>query len=406
MPEVRRLSRGMIGHYTTSLDIGGAQAMLAKLVKHAHACADSLDHAVVSLLSPGIFAPLDEECSIYSVDMVRRPLPTPLALLRLLRITNRISPDLLQGWMYHGNVAASLAATSRPRHTPVIWNVRHSLADPANESRSTRALLKISARLSRQVTAIIYNSRTAARQHEAVGFDGNKAVHIPNGFDCTLYRPDPSRRAVLAKHFAIPEQRICVAMVARCHPMKDHQLLVEATARAIEAGHDLHLLLVGPGFERPPASLRTALAQLAADRITISGGRTDVAEWLPGVDILALSSAWGEAFPNILGEAMACGVPCIATDVGDSGWIMGPSGIVVPPRDPSAFAAAIMQLSSESKDERRRRGMAARARIQDAFELEHISRQYRRLYLSILRGKESVSDLSPMQPANVRVAAQ
>lgn len=380
--------------------------MLGKLVAHAHACADTLDHAVVSLLSPGVFAPLDGVCSIYSVDMDRRPLASPLALLRLLRITNRISPDLLQGWMYHGNIAASVAAIMRPRHTPVLWNIRHSLADPANESRSTRALLKISARLSSQVTAIIYNSRTAARQHEAVGFDANKAVHIPNGFDCAVYCPDPSRRALLAAQFAIPEGRICVAMVARCHPMKDHRLLVEAIAQAIDAGHDLHLLLVGPGLESPPAPLRTALASLAADRVTLSGGRTDVAEWLPGIDILALSSAWGEAFPNILGEAMACGVPCIATDVGDSGWIMGTSGIVVPPRNPQAFAAAVIQLCSESEDERRQRGKAARARIQAEFDLEEISRRYRRLYLSILRGKASAFDLTPTQSTHVQAAAQ
>ncbi len=400
-----RPSRGTIAHVTTSLDIGGAQAMLAKLVTKAHLQHDGLAHLLVSLLPPGAFTPLASECSVYSLGMTRGRLPGPAATMRLLRIINRVRPDILQGWMYHGNLAASLVAMIRPGWTPVVWNVRHSLADPAVESRATRALLSVSARLSSRTVAILYNSQTAARQHEAYGFDAAKSVHIPNGFNCDLYKPDATRRRLLSDRFGIPDGRVCIAMIGRCHPMKDYALLVEATARAISEGQNLHLLLVGPGLETAPGALRSRInTLLSRDRVTISGARTDIAEWLPGVDIFALSSAWGEAFPNVLGEAMACGVPCIATDVGDSGWVIGDSGIVVPPRDAEAFAAAITRLCECGGHERRQRGRAARARIEENFELGEIADRYRQLYLSILRGKRAFSQF-PSHPGGHRQAA-
>src|SRR5262249_46652027 len=152
--------------------------------------------------APGVLTPTDEDsrCPIYSLNM-RRALPNPVALVRLLRITGRQQPDLIQGWMYHGNVAASLAGLSLGRAVPILWNVRHSLADPTLESRSTRALLALSARLSSGTAAIIYNSHASARQHEAIGFDCQRSAYVPNGFDSLRYRPDPGRRAYLRQLF-------------------------------------------------------------------------------------------------------------------------------------------------------------------------------------------------------------
>src|SRR5690606_21734527 len=144
-------------------------------------------------------------------------LPSVMGLLRLVRIANHRRPDVLQGWMYHGNLAASLSAWVGARTLPVIWNVRHSLADPRVERRSTRALLALSARLSRRTAAIVYTSRTSAREHERVVFAPEPAVHVPNGCDCKLFRPDPARRELLRRQFGIGAEGVLVGMVARCH---------------------------------------------------------------------------------------------------------------------------------------------------------------------------------------------
>lgn len=378
---------GLVQHVTTSLDVGGAQAMLVKLVEAGVAKRKCARPAVLSLTRPGTLAPRlrDTGCPTYTLGM-SRGFPGPVATLRLLRITAMLRPDILQGWMYHGNLAASVAGLAAGRKVPVFWNVRHSLADPSVEKRSSRALFALSARLSRSVHGIIYNSRVAAQEHAAIGFDPARAIHIPNGFDLSRYHPDPAARARLRMLFDLPGDGILVGMVARNHPMKDHAMLVHAIARARAAGHDLRLLLVGTGMDRPDAALRQAIAAcLPPEAVTLVGERTDIAEWLPGLDLLALSSAWGEAFPNILGEAMACGVPCIATDVGDSAWVLGEGGLIVPPRDAEAMGAALERIAALDGDARRSLGAVGRARAIAHFDINDIAVQYRRLYASAVQ---------------------
>jgi glycosyltransferase involved in cell wall biosynthesis len=374
-----------IEHITTSLDMGGAQAMLVKLIEAGAGC-DRNVSSVMSLMRPGVMLPALREagCPVYSLDM-RRGLVGPLGVLRLLRVTARVSPDVIQGWMYHGNLAASVAGFAQGPQVPVVWNVRHSLSDPKLETRMTQRLLALSARMSRSVAAIIYNSHAAAREHEAIGFASGRATYIPNGFDCDYYKPDPDRRAHLRTLFGIPEDALVVALVARLHPMKDHAMLVSAVARARAAGCKLHLLMVGTGLDNPPPALANLIAEaLPEDSVTLASERTDVADWLPGVDILALSSAWGEAFPNILGEAMACGIPCVATDIGDCKSILGETGLTVPARNVEAMAAALGLVTALGEAGRATMGAAARERVVSLFELRQVVLQYRRLYAAVL----------------------
>lgn len=383
----------LVAHFTTSLDMGGSQTMLAKLVEISAGKSRHPRHAVVSLTPPGVLAGRIQACGCPVYDLaMKRGLPTARSLLRLLRITGSLSPDLVQGWMYHGNVAASIAgAVAR---APVVWNVRHSLNQLSCESRTTRAILAFSARLARHTAAIVYNSRAAAAEHEAIGFSRERTVVIPNGFDCTRFSPDHSRRMDARKLFGIADGPTLVCMAARLHPMKDHAMLVEAVGRARRAGHDLHLLLVGTSLDAPPPALARMIGEmLPADRVTLIGERTDLSDWLASVDIVALPSAWGEAFPNILGEAMACGVPCVATAVGDSEWIVAQGGIVVPPRDPGAMAHALAEFDGLGPDARRQIGAIGRARVVEHFSLDQVGHQYRRLYERLLSDPAEIKPL-------------
>lgn len=370
-------------HIITGVNVGGAETMLAKLLE---AGGDTARSVVLSMLTPG---PVGRRMISRGVRVetlgMHTGIPSPVAFARLVATTSRIRPTLIQGWMYHGNLAATAAARLRPR-LPLVWNIRHSVADLANEKPMSRTVIRMGAALSRVPDAIVYNSKVAVGQHAALGYANERSTVIPNGFDCTLFRPSPAAAARLRQVFSIVHGGIIVGMVARRHPMKDAAMLVDAIVRARAAGHDLHLLIVGQDMDQPAADVAAMLGDLPPARVTLVGARSDIADWLPGLDLLAVPSAWGEGFPNILGEAMAGGVPCVATDVGDAAWIIGDTGSIVPPRDPAAMAAALIRMAEIGHERRRALGDRARARILDNFALDSVAARYQALYERLREG--------------------
>jgi glycosyltransferase involved in cell wall biosynthesis len=286
--------------------------------------------------------------------------------------------------MYHGNLAATVGGWSLPQRPALVWNVRHSVHDLALEKPLTRLIIRMSARLSRLPRAIIYNSRVSAAQHRALGFDAGRAVVIPNGFDTTQFRPRPGAKARLCQELEIDPTRIVIGMIARNHPMKDSGNLARAVALLRARGHAVHLVIIGRGMDETQAELGALAHELGlGSHLTMLGERRDVAELVPGLDIAALPSAWGEGFPNVLGEAMASGVPCVATDVGDCTWVIGPHGLVVPPRQSEALARALGRLIDLDADARHQLGLAGRARIIQHFSIQEVVRQYEALHLQV-----------------------
>jgi glycosyltransferase involved in cell wall biosynthesis len=174
-------------------------------------------------------------------------------------------------------------------------------------------------------------------------------------------------------------------MIARNHPMKDPGNLLRAvTLLQARSGVTLHVVIAGDGLDQMHPELGALVGALGlGSRVSLLGERNDVPALLAGVDIVALPSAWGEGFPNILGEAMASGVPCVATDVGDCTWVVGPHGLVVPPRQSEALADALARLIDLGPDARRQLGLAARARIIQHFSIQEVARQYVALHLEV-----------------------
>ncbi len=377
-------------HVITALNFGGAEAMLAKLLSQQQSTCPPDTSLVVSLLKPGIVGKemIARGVTVETLDL-RHPWHLPRAASQLGRIVRRFDPDIVQGWMYHGNIAASLAGGMARKRPPTLWNIRHSLSRPSAERLRSRAIIRLGAKMSRRPHATIYNSAASQKEHAAYGYCPERAIVIPNGFDCTAFEPeaeDRRSRRRLHELFGIDDTVILVAMVARNHPMKDHATAIEAVGRARRAGHDIHLLLVGTGTEAFPAKVRAACTNwIPPDRLTLAGDRRDVAEWLPGCDVIVLSSAWGEGFPNILGEAMASGVPCVATDVGDSKTIVGDGGICVPNCEPGIMAEAIATLCEAGPEGRREFGVRGRHRIMTRYSLPAITERYARLYETMLR---------------------
>jgi len=246
--------------------------------------------------------------------------------------------------------------------------------------------------MSHKVQAIIYNSGEARAQYTKLGFDARRAIVIPNGFDCAQYAPRHGARDRLQSIFGIEGGMPIVGIVARNHPMKDIGTLVEAVTRLRQRGSDVHLLIVGPGMP----DLRKTLPGIGdADWITISDQRFDLPDWLPGLDAFVLSSAWGEAFPNVVGEAMASGVPCVATDVGDARWIVGKSGRIVPVRDAEAMQAALGEILALGPEARRDLGDEARRRILQLFSLKAVALEYAELYRKVLEETDAERSFGP-----------
>ena len=375
LPEVLR-----VRHIITSLGLGGAQTMLARLI--ASEPRSRIRSSVVSLIQPGPVAGRIERTGASVLDLgMPQGLPTLKGLTRLARLARAEPVGVVQGWMYHGNLAAFYhGCWQRERH-PVVWNIRHSLHTISEEQSVRRVLIQLGALLSSRPAAIIYNSATSARQHHDLGYAEDKTVIIPNGFDCEVFKPDPDRRAWLAREFGIPAQRIILGHVARYHAMKDTQGLLRAIAMLRARGLDPHLVLVGRDMDQSNRRLlRHAAEAGVVDRLSFVGVRDDIAAIVPGLDIFVLPSAWGEGFSNALGEAMACGLPCVATDVGDSVKILGGTGRVVPRSRPEAMAAAIREVVELGADGRQRLGAAARTRVLQNYTLARITERYVTLY--------------------------
>lgn len=378
-------------HVITALNVGGAERMLKKI-------AMGLDPAaidIVSLIEPGITGRALESQG-YAVEALgmKRGAPSLKALVDLRQLMKARRPDVVVGWMHHAFLAATLARTGVDRAPPLIWNVRHSLTDIHHETLQTQMLLRLCAQLSGIPSAIIYNAHVARRQYAALGFNDARAHVIPNGFDIEKFRPRDAGRATLLSTFGIEGDDPVIAMVARLHPMKSQETLVAAFRGAIDRGARARLLLVGEGCDKPPASLQSLIDTLPEKSVYLSGHRTDPEAWLSGVDIFALSSQWGEAFPNVIGEAMASGVPCIATDVGDSAIIIADTGLIAPPGDAAALTEAILKLLRQPAERRKALGEAARKRVAEHYALSAIRRQYADLIASVCERAAKSSGLA------------
>lgn len=366
-------------HVITGLDLGGAETMLQRLLSASNGAWESM---VVCLRDEGKIGPSIAKLGV-SVECLhlRSSATNPARLLPLRRLTRRFRPQIIQGWMPHGNLAASFAQVASRVAAPVIWNVRMTLDDIDGEKLITLGLIRLCGILSWHPRAIIYNSYSGAKQHVKRGYRNARSAVIPNGFDCEVFRPDKQARFDVRQELGLEPTSILIGLVARLHPMKDHIGFLEAASLMARKIPDAHFLLVGKGLTEGEPNLKKRIAQLKLqDRVFLLGERTDTAALTAALDVACSSSAWGEGFSNSIGEAMACGIPCVATDVGDSARLVEATGVIVPPRNPEAMAHAMEKLIVDGEEKRKALGMAARKRIESEFSLARIWRQYEDLY--------------------------
>ncbi|MCB2226134.1 MAG: glycosyltransferase [Desulfarculaceae bacterium] len=366
-------------HAITTTMVGGAEIQLVRLV--AASDPEHFSHTVVGLGPEG---PMAEQMRQAGAEVISLGLePKPVALLegvrRLRAIMQDTRPELVQGWMYHANLMALMAARLSGR-APVTWGVFCSNMELAEYRATTRVLVKACAAASRWPVAIVSNSHVGVNFHAAQGYPRKSMLVIPNGFDTEGYRPDPAARAEVRAELGLGEEHLLIGKVARFDPMKDHASLFRAFREVLEQFPNARLVTLGLNMEPGNPALKEALEPPLAGRVILAGRHTGIPRWLEAMDLHVSSSAFGEGMSNAVSEAMACGVPNVVTDVGDSGRLVGETGLVVPPRDSAALAEAIKQVLAMSPDERRALGLSARRRIKEHFSLAAMARAYENLY--------------------------
>ncbi len=362
--------------------------MLLKLLTSPGA--ERIESRVITLIPEGSIGSRlrDAGVVVESLEM-SRAIPSPLAVPRLAARLRAWRPDLVQGWLLQGNLMATMAARLAFLRVPVLWNVRWALYDLETESKRSRALLRLSGMLSRNPERVLFNSHRALEQHaKLLGYDPTRSFVIPNGFDLQRFQPDVSARAEVRRELSVPDDAVLVGLIARYHPMKDHANALAAAARLIRDGRKAVFLFAGRDVDASNETLIAGVRALALEpHVRLLGERHDTPRLFAALD-LYWTASWArgvaEGFPNVLGEAMASGVPCVATDVGDAAWVLGDVGRVVPPHDADGLAAAASELLDLSPGAFRAEGVRARERIARQFAIEDVVERYHAVYREML----------------------
>jgi glycosyltransferase involved in cell wall biosynthesis len=374
----------IVAHLITGLDSGGAQMMLYNLLSKTNR--EKFEPIVISMMDRGIFADriATLDVPIYTLDMNAETSSSIKSLWKLQDILRQLKPNVIQSWMYHANIAAALSQVLSFMKIPVCWGIHHSIASLSSEKKLTITLIKLGAYLSRLPSKIVFVSQSSQQQHQALGYSDRHSDVIPNGFDTSLFMPSPTAKLALRSELGLPENAFLIGAIGRNHPMKDHANFIQAAALLHAQQPEIHFLLIGKELNGNNLTLVEQIKKLnIKDHFHLLGERNDISRLTAALDICSLSSAYGEAFPLVIGEAMSCGVPCVVTDVGDSGWIVGDTGRVVPPKNAPALAAAWQELVELDPQAREELGKMARKRVIEDFSLELIVDRYEEVYASL-----------------------
>lgn len=373
-----------VTHVITGLGQGGAESVLFRLATYPD---QRVRHTVVSLTDDGVFGTRLRHAGVrvHTLDMPRGRL-TLGGFLALRRLLARERPDAVQTWMYHADLIGGLAARMAGV-SALAWGIRNSGAYLDRSSRSARLVLKLCARLSGWLPrAVVCAARDSAMRHQQYGYRADRLVVISNGYDLSRFQPDAEAGRRMRQLWRVPGDTPLVGCVARWDPLKDHANLLGAVAALVRDGRDrgMYCVLVGRGMSPGNAELAGLIERHGLrGRVLLAGPSDDVPAVMNALDLHVLSSC-AEGFPNVVAEAMACGTPCVVTDVGDAAHILGATGPVVAPEQPEALAQGI----AAALDDVAARGRAAvgapgRARVLAEFDLAKMVAAYEGLWRRI-----------------------
>jgi len=345
---------------------------------------DRLLNQVICLSGPGCIGVELTECGIqvHYLDLRKRP----LGLFRLYSLLRFFAPDVLQTWLYHADLVG-LIFGKLARVKNICWNVRCSQMDFEKYRFSTKWIVRLCTQLSFKPQTIISNSRAGVRHHIGIGYKAKRWKIIPNGFDLSKFKPDQNSKKKLLEELRMEHdtgESFLIGFIARYDPMKDHQTFIDAANLLIDRGRNAHFILAGKDITWENPALTGKIPAHFKNKFHLLGERRDVERIFPALDIACCISL-GEGFSNVIGEAMASGVPCVVTDVGDSAEIVGDTGRVVPVKDAGALADAWEELLDMGEETRQQLAEAARMRVEEHYEISRITKRYEHLYTRLAR---------------------
>ena len=370
-------------HIITGLNVGGAEMMLYKLLSTSDK--SQFTPAVISLTDIGAIGKRIKKLGIPVHELrMKRGIPSPVALLKLIRLLKESEADVIQSWMYHADLMAGIAAKFAGG-IPVVWGIRHSDLSLSKNKRSTIFTATMCAKLSRRLPAKILCCSYASQQvHVELGYCKEKMVVVPNGFDVERFKSLPGAKSQLKKSLSIDSSALLIGLVGRFDPQKDHLNFINAAGIISKRNNNVHFVLCGADIDVQNKKLMAWISKAGVNgRTHLLGLRDDISKLMAGFDVYSSSSSFGEGFPNVIGEAMSCAIPCVVTDVGDSALIVGDAGLVIPPHNSSALAAGLQEMIDIGMEQRQLIGLKAKDRIIEKFSLPKVVLQYENLYLSL-----------------------
>ena len=376
------LGRIRILFVITGLGTGGAEMMLFKFLSRLDRI--KFSPYLISLIPGGVFEKRikDLKIPIYSLNM-SQGIPNPFALLKFKKYLNLIEPDIIQGWMYHANFLALCSKLLWNSNVPILWSIHHSVGSLKNEKISLAMLIRLTAFFSSKPNKVIFSANIGKNQHVKLGYQSVNSLAINDNFDLTVFKQFKSS-ICLRETLNIEKKSLLVGSLARFHPMKDHLGLLRAAVEIVRRHSFVHFVLAGPNIDSLNLELNSFIAANGLEsNVHLLGEIHYVPDFLNSIELYISSSAYGESFPNVIGEAMACGVPCIATDVGDSKYIIGDAGIVVRPNNPKALCEAINKYVILGAEKLSNIGEVAKERISSNFDLDapnSFVRKYEAIY--------------------------
>ncbi|WNK20129.1 glycosyltransferase [Halomonas piscis] len=366
----------IVFHVITGLNNGGAEAVLYRLVTND----ESNHHTVISLMDMGKYGPMLEEKGVGLVCLnMPKGKVTVSGLINLFLTLRKYKPDVVQTWMYHadliGGAVARLAGVKC-----VFWNIRHTDLMPGESSKKTIFIARICAFLSSFVPfKILCCAEKSVKVHSGLGYKKEKMLVVGNGYQLDKFDCNVGERLRLRNEISLTDGFV-LGMVGRFDPQKDHRNLVNALGLLKKRGVDFKCLLVGPGMDYENVKMLELISHNnLQEEVLLLGQRSDIPALMNVLDIHVLSSSFGEAFPNVVAEAMACGTPCVTTDVGDAALIVGETGWVVPAKKTEKLADAIEQGFLECQQrplDWKDRKISCRERIEDNFSIEKMVEKY------------------------------
>ncbi len=366
-------------HVISGLGSGGTEGVLARLVSSGGTA------GVVSLTDEGIHGASIRAAGV-PVWVARMPggLPTPGYRKALRAAVRQFQPDVVSGWLYRGNLAAMEAAHDAGG-VPLVWNIRHSLHDWDRERFLFRLTVRVNLWRIDRPDMVIYNSHAARDQHRDFGFLPREDRVIPNGFDLNRFKPDSEARRELRAEWGLEEDQIAVGLVARWHPVKNHGGFLEAAAAGLKAHPRTVFILAGDGCDAKNTELAALIARAGLGANVRLLGRVAAVERVTAALDLAVNASFGEAFSNAVGEALACGVPCLATAVGDSRRIVGENGWCV---EPGALAEGMGAVLASGREGLAAKARGARQRMEAEYRLDTMNERFAEAFRTVKRRSE------------------